>query len=485
MQVENWPIANVKPYAGNPRTIPQDAIDTIAAALQEYDWQQPLVVDADGVLIVGHGRLAAAKQLGMATVPVQVAKNLTPAQVKAYRIADNRTGEIAGWDDEKLAQELQQIVEGAQMDLGALEDATMLSPATLQDLLVMRPASAGEGEEPAPPAFTAPARAEDQAYQPKIGETAVTGAQVDQTAEAAQAARAGLRKTEKGERCMSNVLNVVTRSASTGKDEVELASWLEAAPWTFAKTMKEHPHSYTRVYEWPAGSKRFYEAVRRIRRFGFSARFLNRAYLYWQANGWQYWTMGAPVGETILINRATAAYVDAGYDQVADGYDATYADLSEESQAAFDLLPLEPHHAVLDVGCGTGLALDVQTGMEHTRYCGIDPSTRMLEIARRKHPQFARHFLPCTLADCYALGKYDRVLLMFGVPNYCTPKDLERVPALLKPDGEALLMWFAPGYTPRTEVPGMTVYETPAHVTEIWRDKYALQRILAPPAVAA
>lgn len=109
MRIDTWPIDRVRPYAGNPRTIPPAAIDKVAASLQAFGWRQPLVVDADGVLIVGHTRLAAAKQLGLTEVPVHVADSLTPEQVRAYRLADNRTHEEATWDEEALAAELAQI----------------------------------------------------------------------------------------------------------------------------------------------------------------------------------------------------------------------------------------------------------------------------------------------------------------------------------------------------------------------------------------
>ncbi|GDY13439.1 hypothetical protein LBMAG53_23170 [Planctomycetota bacterium] len=123
--IATWPITNVRPYDANPRTIPPAAIDKVAASLREFGWRQPLVVDVDGVLIVGHTRLAAAKKLGLTEVPVHVADTLTPEQVRAYRLADNRTHEEASWDDYLLAAELAKVKES---DLIALTgfDATEL-----------------------------------------------------------------------------------------------------------------------------------------------------------------------------------------------------------------------------------------------------------------------------------------------------------------------------------------------------------------------
>ena len=104
------PIRDVKPYPGNPR-INKDAVDKVAASLQEFGFRQPIVVDADNVIIVGHTRLQAAKKLKMAEVPVLVADDLTPEQVRAYRLADNKTAEFSLWDMDKLSAELDGILD--------------------------------------------------------------------------------------------------------------------------------------------------------------------------------------------------------------------------------------------------------------------------------------------------------------------------------------------------------------------------------------
>lgn len=111
MHVELWAIERIRTYDGNPRRILPAAIDKVAASLRAFGWQQPLVVDRDGVLIAGHVRLAAAKQLGHAEVPVHVADSLTPEQARAYRLADNRVAEEVEWDDGLLTLELQAITD--------------------------------------------------------------------------------------------------------------------------------------------------------------------------------------------------------------------------------------------------------------------------------------------------------------------------------------------------------------------------------------
>jgi DNA modification methylase len=104
--VESWPADRPLEYPRNARKITQAAVDKVAKSLQAFGFRQPIVVDREDVIIVGHVRLRAAKKLGMTHVPVHVAANLTPAQVRAYRLMDNRSHEEVEWDIEMLGAEL-------------------------------------------------------------------------------------------------------------------------------------------------------------------------------------------------------------------------------------------------------------------------------------------------------------------------------------------------------------------------------------------
>ena len=126
MKIELWPIDRPVPYAKNPRKIPQSAIDKVAASIKEFGWRQSIVVDAEGVIVVGHTRLLAARKLGLLEVPVHVAADLTEAQCRAYRITDNRAGEEARWDDGLLKLEIG--------ELGALAELTAFDPKELTRL---------------------------------------------------------------------------------------------------------------------------------------------------------------------------------------------------------------------------------------------------------------------------------------------------------------------------------------------------------------
>lgn len=105
MKIEMRDVGRVLPYKKNPRRN-DEAVEKVAASIKEFGFKQPIVVDKDSVIIVGHTRLLAALRLGIKAVPVLVAGDLSPAQVKAYRLADNRVHEEAEWDEELLALEL-------------------------------------------------------------------------------------------------------------------------------------------------------------------------------------------------------------------------------------------------------------------------------------------------------------------------------------------------------------------------------------------
>lgn len=119
MDIQSWPLKTIKPYEGNPRTISADAISKVANSIRTFGFLQPIVVDAEGVIIVGHTRYLAAKKLRRREAPVVVADKLSPEQVHAYRIADNKTGELSEWDEEKLLAELG-ILQGFESDLSVL-----------------------------------------------------------------------------------------------------------------------------------------------------------------------------------------------------------------------------------------------------------------------------------------------------------------------------------------------------------------------------
>jgi DNA modification methylase len=116
MEITFLNLEDIRPYERNPRDIPTQAIAKVANSIQTYGWRQPIVVDGERVIIIGHTRLLAAQKLGLQQAPVHIAENLTPEQVRMLRLADNRTHQETFWNEELLGMELLDL-EGLGVDL--------------------------------------------------------------------------------------------------------------------------------------------------------------------------------------------------------------------------------------------------------------------------------------------------------------------------------------------------------------------------------
>ena len=147
MKIELRSMNSIRPYDKNPR-INDDAVEAVMASLREFGFRQPIVVDTDGVIICGHTRFKAAQRLGLEQVPVHVATDLTPAQIKAYRIADNQTASLAEWNYDLLPIELADL-QGLDFDLNLLGfDADELAKILNPDL---KDGQCDPDDVPAPP----------------------------------------------------------------------------------------------------------------------------------------------------------------------------------------------------------------------------------------------------------------------------------------------------------------------------------------------
>jgi len=142
LKVEQRPLSSIKPYEKNPRRN-DGAVDAVAASIKQFGFKVPIVIDKDGVIVAGHTRYKAAQRLGLKNVPCVVASDLSPAQVKAFRLADNKVSELATWDFDLLSEEMGELA--GDFDLGEFgfpdyfnDDGTM--PAQ------------GEGAQPGAPA---------------------------------------------------------------------------------------------------------------------------------------------------------------------------------------------------------------------------------------------------------------------------------------------------------------------------------------------
>jgi ParB-like chromosome segregation protein Spo0J len=148
MQIEDWPIERLIPYARNPRKN-DEAVTRVASAIQEFGFRVPIVAKSDGSLVDGHLRLKAAQKLGMTEVPVVLADDLTETQIKAFRISVNRMAELAEWDQELLALELEDLrLDGFDLDLVGFDAAELEAMLTTTEELETMPALPDGDREP-------------------------------------------------------------------------------------------------------------------------------------------------------------------------------------------------------------------------------------------------------------------------------------------------------------------------------------------------
>ena len=110
MNIVNLKVEELIPYINNPRNN-TEAVDKVAASIKEFGFKVPIVIDKDNVVVTGHTRLLASKKLGLEEVPCVIADDLSPAQIKAFRIADNKVSEYAEWDEDMLKVELEELEE--------------------------------------------------------------------------------------------------------------------------------------------------------------------------------------------------------------------------------------------------------------------------------------------------------------------------------------------------------------------------------------
>lgn len=231
----------------------------------------------------------------------------------------------------------------------------------------------------------------------------------------------------------------------------------------FAKTMPQNPHYYTLRRKW-ANDDDFVWVVEQIRLQGYKQKYGGSWYTVLDLNGHFYWTMGWPIltldtpglelRGTILINRKVGTgRGPSPYDAIVPVYDSIFQNEASLAQKAYvsgivgDLTDLE----VLDVGCGTGLALDYAE--RAASYTGIDPAQAKLDRFLLRHPSVRtlctalRSFVP--LAPNGEIRRYDTVLALFGTASYLNDDELERIPTLLRPGGRAVTMFYDVDYVPQ------------------------------------
>lgn len=127
MEIKMVSVADIIPYENNPREN-TEAVQYVAKSIKEFGWKVPIVIDAEGVIITGHTRYLAAKQLGIVEIPCVVASDLSPEKARAYRLADNKVADYSIWDNKRLLEELG-FFDGSDIftgfELGGIFDETL------------------------------------------------------------------------------------------------------------------------------------------------------------------------------------------------------------------------------------------------------------------------------------------------------------------------------------------------------------------------
>jgi hypothetical protein len=217
-------------------------------------------------------------------------------------------------------------------------------------------------------------------------------------------------------------------------------------------------HAYT-VREWrPGHDADFVKFVELIRTYGHPENFYSKTYIYLHIDGLKYWTMGSPIPETIIINRAPSrafygrqvapvmnrTYAETVYDRLSSRYDDRYSTEAYLAENAKLFNALTPHlkGSVLDVGCGTGLMLEYFPTSPFL-YLGIDPSQGMMNEFIRKFPSHA--FKQQTFDEFNHSGQFDTAIALFGSPSYINPDNYEK---LLASGKDYYFMFYKQGYLP-------------------------------------
>lgn len=248
---------------------------------------------------------------------------------------------------------------------------------------------------------------------------------------------------------------------------VERRRWRKAT----SAAQQKWPHEYT-VREWmPDDDDGFVEAVRIIRCYGHPEKFYKHTRIYLTFGNLKYWTMGDEIPQAVVINRAGLDSVfgrqDAPtppdfplsvYDWLATEYDARYSApeyQTENRQIADKIRSLMPA-SILDIGCGTGLLLEMLPELRPTDYLGVEPSRGMFNEFLRKFGRFP--IIGGTIADVHRAQ--DLAVALFGVASYLTPQEIQRLPAVAN---RWMLMFYVDGYMPN--------YASPSDRWHSWRSE--------------
>lgn len=236
-------------------------------------------------------------------------------------------------------------------------------------------------------------------------------------------------------------------------DWMFIGELIDKSHWIFAKTMPQNPHYYMLRKE--SDDNEFVKFVELIRKYGYRYKFGKTWYIQLNVNGWYYWTMGAHINSTILINRKERRLgLESPYDQISTDYEGVFTDefsLDEDIQMANFTSRHNLTGKTLEIGCGSGMVTR-NLIFNHDNYIGIDPSWQMLEQFKAIDALNGLAVEHTDFESFYTRDKYDFIFATYGAASYVRPEFWNRINNILERGGSFLLMFYADDYVPVTHI---------------------------------
>ena len=229
------------------------------------------------------------------------------------------------------------------------------------------------------------------------------------------------------------------------KDKNFVIDCINRNTWYWAKTMPTIPHEYIVRSRCRLSQDEFDKFVLLQRNHGTPKRWGKYNFPYLYIDGYKYWTMGAPINETIIINRQK---VFDEYNTIAPVYDSLFNDefFKKEDQEVAEMLSDSLFGRTLDVGCGTGKLIELMD-IDSRFYTGVDPSRAMLNIFSSKFPNYQNKLLCKAFEECCFKDSFETVVSLYGGISYVMCQYIPNIEGMSE---HYFLMFYAPGYNPVT-----------------------------------
>lgn len=246
-------------------------------------------------------------------------------------------------------------------------------------------------------------------------------------------------------------------------DQSFLREIIRNCEWNWARTMPTIPHEYVVRGKCWMNDNEFNRVVELQRAFGIHERWGRYNFPYLHVDGFKYWTMGAPVLETTIINRQK---IFNEYDAIGDVYDTLFTneDYTNENKQVSEMIARLGGGKVLDIGCGTGLLLEMFQ-IDVDLYTGVDPSSKMLFQLKQKFPMYSQCVINKAFEECDFKMHFDTIVSLFGSPSYLMKQYIPKIQGMCD---RYFLMFYKPDYDPVTySMTGVQMHHFPYTPKEV------------------